>query len=111
MQTNHDQYKTGEHDSTSPMNCEQLPAEPTLVEQLQFEVDELNGKLRNEIEIKQMYWDRCKAYEAKQSEIKRVVEYLEAIEQLPSFKVSGVNMDTQINYLKQRERLYNLLND
>ena len=49
---NYDQYKTGEHDSQSPMNREQLPPEPTLIEQLQIEVDELNGKLRDTVALK-----------------------------------------------------------
>ena len=106
MQTNLDQYKTGEHDSQSPMNREQLPPEPTLIEQLQFEVDELNDKLRKEKELK-VYW-KIK-HNTLRSKAEEIITEMETLELRQGFKITGATLNDGLEYRELKERLFNLI--
>lgn len=100
MPTNHDQYKTGEHDSNSPMNREQQPRELTQVEQLQIEVDELNTKIREANEL-QTY---------KQSKLAAIVTEMETLESCSGFKITGATLNDGKRYLELKGELFNLIN-
>ena len=108
MQTNLDQYKTGEHDSQSPMNREQLPPEPTLIEQLQFEVDELNGKLREERELKEYWLRRCNAASI-DTKASFIIQQMETLELRQGFKITGATLNDGLEYRELKERLFNLI--
>ena len=99
---NYDQYKTGEHDSQSPMNREQLPPEPTLIEQLQFEVDELSTELREERELKQYWRKRC-------NDAAAIIEQMETLELRQGFKITGATLNDGLEYRELKERLFNLI--
>ena len=103
---NYDQYKTGEHDSQSPMNREQLPPEPTLIEQLQFEVDELNDKLRKEKELK-VYW-KIK-HNTLRSKAEEIITEMESLESRSGFRITGATLNDGLEYRELKERLFNLI--
>jgi len=109
MQTNHDQYKTGLHDSNSPMNREQLPRNLSLVEQLQIEVDELNGKLREEIELKKYWLKRCNAASVV-TKASFIIKQMEAIEAKQGFRITGATLNDGKRYLELKGELFNLIN-
>ena len=107
MQTNHDQYKTGLHDSNSPMNREQLPRNLSLVEQLQIEVDELNGKLREEKELK-VYW-KIK-HNTLRSKAEEIITEMESLESQSGFRITGATLNDGKLYLDLKRELFNLIN-
>jgi len=109
MPTNYDQYKTGEHDSQSPMNRKQLPPEPTLIEQLQFEVDELNGKLREVTELKEMFRDKYTKLYLTHLKAYDFVVKIETLELRQGFKITGATLNDGLEYRKLKERLFNLI--
>jgi len=102
MPTNHDQYKTGEHDSNSPMNREQLPRELTEVEQLQDEVDELSTKLREATEAN-------KYQLGKRIAASKLVNQLETLERKSGFRITGATLNDGKEYLRIKEELFNLI--
>ncbi len=103
MPTNHDQYKTGEHDSNSPMNREQQPRELTQVEQLQIEVDELNAKLRDITDLKD--------YMLKQRiALREIAKQMEVLELRSGFRITGATLNDGKRYLELKGELFNLIN-
>jgi len=108
MPTNYDQYKTGEHDTQSPMNRKQLPPEPTLIEQLQIEVDELNGKLREERELKEYWLRRCNAASIV-TKASFIIQQMETLELRQGFRITGATLNDGLEYRELKERLFNLI--
>lgn len=104
-----DTYNDNSNNSNNPDNREQLPAEPSLVDQLQFEVDELNGKLRDEIE-KRIFWNNKHTGEMKRRfKAETLVADMEALELRSGFKITGATLNDGKEYLRIKEELFNLI--
>jgi len=95
--------------SQHPDNREQLPRELTQVEQLQFEVDELNGKLREEIELKKYWLKRCNAASVV-TKASFIIKQMEAIEAKQGFRITGATLNDGKRYLELKGELFNLIN-
>jgi len=97
-----DTYNDNNTNSNNPANREQLPVEPTLVEQLQFEVDELNGKLREEKALKLHFKNKVILS-------RMVVDKMEQLEQQSGFRITGATLNDGKEYLRIKEELFNLI--
>jgi len=102
-----DTYNDNNTNSNNPDNREQLPRELTQVEQLQFEVDELNDKLRKEKELK-VYW-KIK-HNTLRSKAEEIITEMESIESRSGFKITGATLNDGKRYLELKGELFNLIN-
>lgn len=95
--------------SQHPDNREQQPRELTQVEQLQFEVDELNGKLREEIELKKYWLKRCNAASVV-TKASFIIKQMEVLELRSGFRITGATLNDGKRYLELKGELFNLIN-
>lgn len=94
--------------SQHPDNREQQPRELTQVEQLQIEVDELNGKLREERELKEYWLRRCNAASIV-TKASFIIQQMENLELRQGFKITGATLNDGLEYRELKERLFNLI--
>ena len=105
-----DTYNDNNTNSNNPDNREQLPRELTQVEQLQDEIDELNGKLREQIELKELWRDKYTGERATLLEAVEIIKQMEAIEAASGFKITGATLNDGKRYLELKGELFNLIN-
>lgn len=104
-----DTYNDNNTNSNNPDNREQLPPEPTLIEQLQFDVDELNGKLREANSLKEIWREKHGKLFLETLQMHDIVEQMETLELRQGFKITGATLNDGLEYRKLKERLFNLI--
>ena len=96
--------------SQHPDNREQQPRELTQVEQLQIEVDELNSKLREEIEKRIFWYNKHTEELTKVTKAEVLIKQMESIESRSGFRITGATLNDGKRYLELKGELFNLIN-